>query len=195
MRNQGAVALGMLMALNPRPDPVLTELCNMCSTAEASPLRASVVDAMAQVLEKGGDKVTPAVFVKVASVLQICATDKDDSVRKSAAPCCGFYAKFAPVDSILEFCQELIGTVAITGVVSDVDVASVNSSVASGVACIAANVLSSLTQNSSSAASDGAARGEMDSRFLSVIDDLTELIAIGLQKTEGEGSIKIAVQM
>jgi hypothetical protein len=53
VRSECAVGLGMIMVLNPKPDPVLTELSQNCLSAEASPLRASVLESIATILSKG----------------------------------------------------------------------------------------------------------------------------------------------
>ena len=44
------------MALNPKPDPVLSELGTLCMNAESAPLKASAVEAISRILEKGATK-------------------------------------------------------------------------------------------------------------------------------------------
>ena len=87
VRGRASVALGRLMPLTTRVDPLVVELCAACAQAEGSAIRASALDAVAVVLVKGGDKATKAAFDKVRAAA--CGTLLTSTVdaHPAAAAC------------------------------------------------------------------------------------------------------------
>lgn len=140
----------------------------------------------------GGDKVSSAAYTKLIPVVLIAICDPDDSTRRGAIACCGSISKYAPQDLVIEFAQDLIGKVAITGVLGDVDLGSVSVHVCSGAASASAHLIGNLSSSSSIGAASGG--GTNVSSLLAVIDDLIEIICIGLRKDDNDGTVKIAVQ-
>ncbi len=122
---------------------------------------------------------SPAAYTKLIQVVLIAVCDADESTRRGAVSCCGSISKYASQDLITEFSQDIIGKVAITGVLSDVDISSLSVNVCSGAASAAAYLIGSISSSGS---------------MLAVIDDLVEIICIGLRKSDNDGNVKIAVQ-
>jgi hypothetical protein len=73
VRSRAGLALGRLIPLTTRVDPLLSELCAAAAAAEGSAIRASSLDALGTVLTApgGGDKATAPALEKVQA--QACA--------------------------------------------------------------------------------------------------------------------------
>jgi HEAT repeat protein/predicted RecB family endonuclease len=194
VRNQGAHALGQLMALSARIDPLMNELAGLVSNAEAAPLKVSALDAVSVVLQKGGDKVTAPVLSKLTSIIATASADSDESVRRAAAPCAGNFTRWAPSELVVELAEDVVSKPFPTGVISaDATVFRNNTGGVSGAASVAAHILG----NACSAVTVTAGIPSVTSTVCkcpSVVDDLTELVSVGLQCAEAEGTVRIAVQ-
>lgn len=68
VRDQAAVALGKLMAMHTRVDPLVTELLSGINEATGG-IREAMLGALQRVLLSAGDKVKPEVMSKVAPPL------------------------------------------------------------------------------------------------------------------------------
>ena len=84
VRLRGSIALGQLMALSTRIDPVVKELCDKI-TQTSGGIRISHLEALAAVLQTVGGKVS--VYADVIPVLQQQVEDVDDEVRLVARKC------------------------------------------------------------------------------------------------------------
>ena len=93
-RNKAIHALGKLMAISTRVDPLLTELAGQCTVAESNAIRCSTIDALAIVLDKGGHLATAPVLDKVKGAIFGHIVDEDESMRQSAAGVCGRLAAY-----------------------------------------------------------------------------------------------------
>ena len=69
IRSRAATGLGVLMGLQPRIDPLITELVNGCGHEEQE-IRDSMANALAAVLLSGGKNVGPAAEVQVAELIR-----------------------------------------------------------------------------------------------------------------------------
>ena len=85
VRSRGAAALGRLMPLSLRVDPLMTELTGLCVKAESTAIKISVLDAMATVLLMGGNKATPASLDAARGALTKALMEEDEGVRVSAS--------------------------------------------------------------------------------------------------------------
>jgi HEAT repeat protein len=85
VRARGATALGRLMPLSLRVDPLLTELTQLCTRAESTAIKVSVLDAITTVLNMGGNKATPPALEACKSALVKALYEEDDGVRSAAA--------------------------------------------------------------------------------------------------------------
>mmetsp|Transcript_90926 Transcript_90926/g.177994 ORF Transcript_90926/g.177994 Transcript_90926/m.177994 type:complete len:3046 (+) Transcript_90926:19-9156(+) len=114
VRTRGAAALGRLMPLSLRVDPLLTELTQLCLKAESTAIRISVLDAMGTVLLAGGNKATaPALEACKAALLQ-ALSDEDDGIRSSAsfslARLTWFLEPSAVTDTVLDLLDSAKGS-------------------------------------------------------------------------------------
>jgi HEAT repeat protein len=103
VRDEAAKALGRLMALNPRVDPLINELCgNILSST--SKVRHSMLLALGRVLKHAGKKVSATGLAKVLNVLQTCKMDvsinADEKTRQLTAEGFGAYASVCGDDDL-----------------------------------------------------------------------------------------------
>ncbi len=89
VRLRGGVALGKMMSLTVRMDPLLVELSAICAQADSNAIKASVLEAVVSVLRVSGDKATAASLDKVRAVAVQNIGDEDDLIRDVAARCIG----------------------------------------------------------------------------------------------------------
>lgn len=92
VRLKGGIALGKLMSLTVRVDPLLNELCVICLQADSNAIRASVLDAVVSVLSVAGDKATSASFEKLKAVVAQNMTDEEDNIRLATSHLVGAMA-------------------------------------------------------------------------------------------------------
>lgn len=85
VRLRGASALGRLMPLSLRVDPLLTELTQLCSKAESTAIKVSVLEAITTVLNAGGNKATAPALDACKSAVVRALFDEDDGLRSAAA--------------------------------------------------------------------------------------------------------------
>lgn len=93
-RSKAILALGKLMAIATRVDPLLTELAGQCTGAESNAIRCSTIDALATVLEKGGHLATPPVLEKVKTVVFTYALEEDELLRQGSCAVIGKLAAY-----------------------------------------------------------------------------------------------------
>jgi hypothetical protein len=85
VRTRGATALGRLMPLSLRVDPLLGELTTLCVKAESTAIKISVLDAIGTVLLVGGNKATAPALDAAKAALTKALFDEDEAVRSSAS--------------------------------------------------------------------------------------------------------------
>jgi hypothetical protein len=94
VRQRGGRALGQLLLLGPRADPLVTDLIQLCLQVESHAIKLSVLEALGTVLATAGGKATAPALVKAGESLQKIMIDEDDAVRLAAARCLGLTAAF-----------------------------------------------------------------------------------------------------
>ena len=91
VRGKAAEALGKLMSLVARVDPLVTELSQSILTIESNAIKASIFEGLGNVLSKGSDKVTMASLDKCKVIILQGIVDDDENVRKPASlALCGY---------------------------------------------------------------------------------------------------------
>lgn len=109
VRNRGGQALGKLMQISLRVDPLLTELTTLCMQADSNAIRHSILEAIISVMALGGDKATAPVLEKVKNATMKNLYDEDDPVRNTAAKCLGSIACFFNEAAISDVILDLLG--------------------------------------------------------------------------------------
>lgn len=141
VRSRGAHALGLLMAINSKPDVVLTELSSLCANAEAASLRASALDGIAVVLERAGNKAASRALGEVAFVVVVGATDPDETVRNAAMQVCTEFGRVAPAELINDLGADILQKAALEPL--SATYSTTNSSAYVGSCCAAARLIGS----------------------------------------------------
>ena len=104
-------------------DPLLNELCALC-TASATPssaasteeggagvgqaIRSSVLSGLANALQKCGDKATPASLEKVKTAVISCITEDDEELRINAAKCIAGLAGYFDANQAADLLYDLL---------------------------------------------------------------------------------------
>lgn len=110
VRSRACDALGKLMALTTRIDPLLTELCGICSSAESSALRSSSLDALSVVLTKAGDKAGAGVLEKCKTTVLSLLLEEDDNVRAVASLCTAALSMYLDAPQINDLLRDLMSS-------------------------------------------------------------------------------------
>jgi hypothetical protein len=180
VRSQGAAALGLLMDLNPKPDVVLTELSAICVNVEAAPLRTSALEAISTVLDKpAGAKSSARALAEVALVIAVGMADPDESVRGAAVAVCAAFGRVAPAELVAGLGRDILQKGATAGQAGG-GYSSANSSAYVGSCCAAAALIGTGTAG--------------DRCPEALCAELLALVAQGLQRADGDGAVKLAVQ-
>jgi len=112
VRGRAVTALGKLMPLSARVDPLLMELSSNLSDSskvESNVIKVSMLDAMAIVLLYGGNKVTPAALETARVALRrVLAEEDDDAVRARAARALSRLSWFLPASELPDFVYDLL---------------------------------------------------------------------------------------
>jgi len=96
VRDFSSIALGKLMPMHPRVDPLVTDLIAGVRN------NVSMLKALQRVLLSSGDKIKPQLFREAGAVLLDLLGDPDDDMRKISAESVGAYAKHLPEDEYSE---------------------------------------------------------------------------------------------
>ena len=101
VRDEGAAALGRLMTLNPKVDPLVNELCGSIASS-MSHVRHSMIRALTSVLNHAGKKVSDKSMEKVRAAVDTLRSDPsanaDDKTRELCAVLLGAYAACSSVE-------------------------------------------------------------------------------------------------
>jgi len=85
VRARGVSALGKLLEINPKVDPLLSELSTMCLQSDSKAIKHSILIAIYTILSKCGDKATTVVLDKVQTTIISQIYEEDENVRIGAA--------------------------------------------------------------------------------------------------------------
>jgi hypothetical protein len=80
VRSKSASALGQLVVLSTRIDPLINDLCSSSVQAESNAIRASFLQAVAEVLDAAGDKASEGVMQNIAQTVLACLTSEEEQV-------------------------------------------------------------------------------------------------------------------
>jgi len=97
IRDQAAVALGKLMGMHTRVDPLVTELMSGINEATGG-VQESMLAALQRVLLSAGDKVKPDILAKVAAPLFEMLSAEEENMRVRVSKCLAAYSKYCPSD-------------------------------------------------------------------------------------------------
>ncbi|TMW63265.1 hypothetical protein Poli38472_002206 [Pythium oligandrum] len=89
VRRRGTSALGKLVALSPRIDPLVAELTEKLSTTSGG-IREANLDALASIIQTVGDKVSSAVRTSLEDALVVLLEDSEDVLRENASKCIAY---------------------------------------------------------------------------------------------------------
>jgi hypothetical protein len=102
VRQRGCKSLGMLMELSTRVDPLIGELAAGAASADSSAVRATMFEALAQVLEGGGRKAAADAIGRAAQAAAQGLEETDDEARAAASLCMGLAAIHMDDHALLE---------------------------------------------------------------------------------------------
>jgi hypothetical protein len=109
VRQRGGKALGQLLLLGPRPDPLLSDLSQLCLQVDSHAIRVSVLEALGTVLTFATAKASPAALLKVTEAMKRVVVDEDDFVRLAAARCMGLASIHLEQAQLSDLLLDLIG--------------------------------------------------------------------------------------
>eukprot|EP01041_Mallomonas_annulata_P003729 gene3729-7411_t len=109
VRMKAAAALGQLMSMSTRIDPLLAELSISAAQADSVAVKASIFQAMAQVLERGGDKATPTGLDRCTDVALLALGEEEESARNAAARCIGGIAAYSSDAKVSDLILDITG--------------------------------------------------------------------------------------
>lgn len=89
VRKQGRNALGELMGLTTRVDPLVSDLASGASSASESAIKETMLEALAEVLELSGSKASAGAIECAVQALQVLQDEPDEAVRDAAARALG----------------------------------------------------------------------------------------------------------
>lgn len=84
VRNQSRTALGQLMGLTTRVDPLISDLASAASSATDVAVKATMLEALAEVLEKAGAKASEGAIEQVVSVITSLQSERDEAIQVAA---------------------------------------------------------------------------------------------------------------
>ncbi len=108
VRERSALALGKLVHISLRIDPLLTELSSLCLQTDSNAIRVSMFNAAVAVVNLCGDKASPAALEKLKSATVKNLYDEDDGVRLSAARTINSISLYSPVANISDLLLEFL---------------------------------------------------------------------------------------
>lgn len=108
VRVRACAALGKLLEISLRIDPLLTELATMAVQAESKAIKHSILHAICTVLSKSGQKASPIVLEKVQGTVVSQIYDEDELVRIAAAKCINNVIMYMDDFTINELADDLL---------------------------------------------------------------------------------------
>jgi hypothetical protein len=110
VRSRAVIALGRLIPQTARVDPLVLDLTGLCSKAESTAIRLSVLEALGVVLQMGGSKATPAALDSAREALLRPLFDEDEAARGAAAKSISRLAWFLDPASATDLALDLLDT-------------------------------------------------------------------------------------
>jgi len=111
VRLMAGSALGYLIAIHMRPDPLFNELANGIKTSsDDSSVRDTYLQALRLCLERAGDKMSPPIRRTILPQLSQLTSHPDDVTRSTAGGCLGAFVKSLPqedADAVVNDCLSL----------------------------------------------------------------------------------------
>jgi HEAT repeat protein len=99
----------IVLSLTPRVDPLLTELAAVVTQTDSTAIKASIIDALANVLRFSGSKASPGVLHdRVEPVIVLHLDDEDEAVRTAAVSCLGSAAPSLALDRLTDLVNGLL---------------------------------------------------------------------------------------
>ena len=97
------------LGLTTRVDPLLAELAVVVSTGDSIAIKASVIDALANVLQHSVGKASTSVLLEKIEPVLLASLDVDDAtVRSSSIACLGKLVPFFAVEHLKELVEVLL---------------------------------------------------------------------------------------
>lgn len=115
VRMKAGIAVGELVKIHPKPDPLFTEMHNGIKTADDSLVRETMLQALRSVMTSNGDKMSELMKKQVYVTLTSMLNYSEDVTRSGVAGCLGklFFKIYKFLTKIFLFRR--INTLAITG--------------------------------------------------------------------------------
>ena len=108
VRAKGAIALGKLIGLSLRIDPLISELTAICCQADSNAIKVSVFEAINSVLLEGGDKASSASLDKVKAIVLSNINDEDETIRQCVAACISSLSAFLDSAQVCDVIIDLL---------------------------------------------------------------------------------------
>ena len=100
VRLKAGVALGYLITIHMRPDPLFNELHNGVKNAEEASVRDTYLQALRGCIEPSGERMSTPVRKQTLTLLNSLLGHGDDSSRSAAAGCLGALCRWLPKDEL-----------------------------------------------------------------------------------------------
>lgn len=84
VRNQSRIALGQLMGLTTRVDPLISDLASAASSAADVAVKATILEALTEVLETAGTKASSGAIEQVIAIITALQSEQDEAVKTAA---------------------------------------------------------------------------------------------------------------
>ncbi|MGH0178528.1 UNVERIFIED_CONTAM: hypothetical protein FKN15_077595 [Acipenser sinensis] len=108
VRLRAAQALGKLIAIHTKVDPLFTEQLNGIRSAEDPGVRETMLQALRFVTQGAGGKVDPAIRRSITTTLLSMLGHDEDAMRMASAGCLGELCAFLPEDELHTVLQQHI---------------------------------------------------------------------------------------
>ena len=106
VRLKAGIALGHLITIHMRPDPLFNEIYNGIKGADDASTRDTYIQALRGCVEPSGDRMSPPVRKQILALLTSYLGHLDDSSRVGASGCLGCLAKYLPEDELSALVEE-----------------------------------------------------------------------------------------
>lgn len=106
VRLKAGIALGYLITIHMRPDPLFNELYNGIKGAEETAMRDTYLQALRGCIEPSGERMSPPIRKQTLTLLNGFVAHPDDSSRVVGAGCLGALCKWLPDDELRAVADE-----------------------------------------------------------------------------------------
>ncbi|CAG9759746.1 unnamed protein product [Ceutorhynchus assimilis] len=108
VRLKSATALGQLIVIHLRADPLFSEVHNMVKNNEDVALKETTLHALRGIITAAGDKMSETVMKQIHATLITYLGQTDDTIRKCAAGCLGAICTYLPAELLDQTLSEHI---------------------------------------------------------------------------------------